>query len=193
MRSKFWLGGLVACCLVSGGAGMRPAIANPLSPFRASLLAQVQSPASRPESSQLTEANIRKVLAFMQTAQNQENLADLLKHVAPFVSSEITITGENGSTTVILDGIEKHRMLLKDLFSRIKTREVLSQDVNVRLSDDGNVGIATIYTVKAVTTEEGKSFIASDIDTLRFAWLNNQPTLISFQSKGWFSEAPASQ
>lgn len=201
MRSKFWLGGLVACCLVSGGAGMRPAIANPLSPFPASLLAQVQSPASRPasspasspESSQLTEANIRKVLAFMQSAQNQENLADLLKHVAPFVSSEITITGENGSTTVILDGIEKHRMLLKDLFSRIKTREVLSQDVNVRLSDDGNVGIATIYTVKAVTTEEGQSFIASDIDTLRFAWLNNQPTLISFQSKGWFSEAPASK
>ena len=69
----------------------------------------------------------------------------------------------------------------------------MSQKVKIRLSDDNTVGIATIYTVKALKTEDGKNIIASDVDTIRFAWLNNQPTVVSLQSKGWFSEAPASK
>lgn len=192
MHFKLGLRGLVACFLLQGSLQMLPAIANPTGKAPNPSV-KVQNRATKPETNQLSEENIRQVLSLMQSAQNQENLADLLKNVAPFINSEITVTGDNGSTTVILDGIEKHRALLKDLFARIKTRDILSQDVNVRLSDDGNVGIATIYTVKAITTEDGKNFIASDVDTLRFAWLNNQPTLVSFQSKGWFSEAPASK
>jgi hypothetical protein len=197
MHSKLWWGGLGVFCLVQGIAPIaptRPAIANPtLTSLQAQAQNLPQTAASSPISNQLTEENIRNVLALMQSAQNKENLEDLLKYVAPFVSSEITINGDSGSTTIILDGIEKHRALLKDLFALIKSREVLSQKVKIRLSDDNTVGIATIYTVKAIKTEDGKNIIASDVDTLRFAWLNNQPTVVSLQSKGWFSEAPASK
>ena len=197
MHSKLWWWGLGAFCLVQAIAPIAPtrsAIANPTLPsFQAQAQTPTQTAASSPSSNQLTEENIRNVLGLMQSAQNQENLEGLLKYVAPFVSSEITINGDSGSTTIILDGIETHRALLKDLFARIVSREVLSQKVKIRLSDDNTVGIATIYTVKAIKTEDGKNIIASDVDTLRFAWLNNQPTVVSLQSKGWFSEAPASK
>ncbi|MGH2415703.1 MAG: hypothetical protein ACRDEA_18825, partial [Microcystaceae cyanobacterium] len=73
MRITTLFRGMFAICLVSGGMMAMPAIANP-EPQSANL------PATQP-SSQLTEENIRQVLAAIEKAIAQENIEAVMKFV----------------------------------------------------------------------------------------------------------------
>jgi hypothetical protein len=136
----------------------------------------------------LTEENILQAIKEIQAAQNQENLDELLKYVAPFATSEITLEGRELSTTLQVDGKENHRVLLQDMFKKIKSREILTQNIDIRLTSDESLGIAEVLTVKELIDEEGKRYINSSQDVWHFAWLDNRPTLVYVKSKGWLEE-----
>lgn len=177
MYSKLVLGVFLSFGIWTGiGA---PTIANPV-PIDSAIVAQAEG--------KLTEENILQAIQAMQAAQKEENLDELLSHVAPFATSEITLEGRELSNTLTVDGRENHRILLQDIFKRVKSRETLTQDIDIRLTSDDSLGIAELLTVKELMGEDGKRYIYSSRDTLRFAWLDGRPMLVYGQSKGWLAE-----
>lgn len=176
------LRGMVMMGLLSGGIGAMPAIANPSFPFSTLLAAQ--------PSDQLTEENIRPVLTALSKALTQKEVDGVLKFVAPFVHTEVTVESSEGIQITSLEGKEGLRDLLKAIYTRIKDSTVVNQQIKIDITAEGDLGIATITTVEAITTENGNRYYSSSTDTLRFAWLNNQPTIVSMKIKGWLAERP---
>lgn len=175
--------GMVAICLLSAGVIATPAIAKPETSFSTLLAAQA--------SNQLTEENIRPVLTAIGNALSQKEIEAVLKFVAPFVHTELTVESREGTQFISLEGKEELRDLLKVIYARLKNSNVINQQVKIDITSGGELGIATITTVEAITTENGSRYYSSSTDTLRFAWLNNQPTLVSMTIKGWLAERPA--
>jgi len=54
------------------------------------------------------------------------------------------------------------------------------------------LAIVTRATIEKLRTEDGKQFISAGTDTFRFAWVDNQPKVISTKSQGWLEERSTS-
>ena len=175
--------GIFVICLLSGGMIVMPAIANPEPP--SSILLAVQP------SNQLTEENIRQVLGAIDKAITQKDMEGVLKFVAPFVYTEVTVESNEGTFITPVEGKDGLRDLLKAIYARIKDSNVVNQQTKIEITSSGELGVAHITTLEAIATEDGNRYYASSTDTLRFAWLNNQPTLVSMTIKGWLAERPA--
>jgi ketosteroid isomerase-like protein len=171
--------------LLSGGMLVRPVIANPEPPSPILLADQ--------SANQLTEGNIRQVLATIDKSINQKDIEGVLKFVAPFVYSEITVESNEGTQITSLDGKDEFRDLLQAIYARVKNSNMVNQQIKIDITAGGELGIAKITTMTALTTEAGNRYYASSTDTFRFAWLNNQPTIVSMTIKGWLAERPAEQ
>ena len=141
-------------------------------------------------SSQLTEDKIRQTMAAIDKAEKYKDIEELLTFLAPFAVSEVTVEYEDTSITASLEGIDAHRDLLKKTFGLVKEREIINDYMSVRLTADGKLAIVTRIIVEVINTSDGKQFMAASNDTFRFAWLENQPTIVSTKSKGWLEEIP---
>lgn len=185
MQIKTLLQGMLAVSVINGCVIAIPAIAFSQPQPSAQLVAQT--------SNQLSEENIQQVLAAIQTAQEQEDVEGILKFLAPFVTSEITVESDDSTLTFILEGQAEHRELLKKTNALIDDRESLNQQIKIRITADGQLGIATISTVKEIDTENGEQLYTGSNDTIRFAWIDNQPKIISMTIKGWLAEGLTSR
>ncbi len=144
---------------------------------------------SRPTSG-LTEANVLQAMKKISEAEANEDINTLLSFLVPYGVSEITVESQGNSVTRSLEGIEAHRAMLEQTYQRIKSRETLNERQTIRFTPDGQLAIVTRTTIEKLTGEDGKNFIAGGIDTLRFAWIDNQPKLVSIKSQGWLEERP---
>ncbi|HHP7232943.1 MAG TPA: hypothetical protein ACFCUY_19075 [Xenococcaceae cyanobacterium] len=139
----------------------------------------------------LTEANIRQVLTLIQTAGNQQDIAEILQYVAPFAHSEISLNLGNSILTTSVNGTEEHRNLLAQTYNKFKERNTINEKVDILVSADGEFAIATVYRIREVTDEQGKQFISGSVNTLRFGMVNEQPMIVSAALEGWLSERPS--
>jgi hypothetical protein len=183
MPSKTLFRGMIAIFLWSGGMVAMPAIANPKPQAPPLLVAQ--------PSGQLTEENIRQVLTEIESALTKKNIEDVLKFVAPFVYSEVTVESNDRTLVTRLEGKAELRDLLKEIFTRTRESKVMERQTKIKITSDGQLGIATITTVKEIATLDKKRYFESSTDTIRFAWLDNQPTIVAVTIKGWLAERPA--
>lgn len=172
--------GMFAICLLSGGIIVMPAIANPELP--ASILLAEQP------SNQLTEENIRQVLGAIDKAITQKDMEGVLKFVAPFVYTEVTVESNEGTLITPVEGKDGLRDLLQAIYARVENSNVVNQQIRIDITAGGELGIAKITTMEALTTVDGNRYYASSTDTFRFAWLNNQPLIVSMTIKGWLAE-----
>jgi hypothetical protein len=141
-------------------------------------------------SNQLTEDKIRQVMAAIAEAEKSENLEEMLKFLAPFAVSEVTVEHEGKSITTTIEGLEAHRTFLDKTFALVKDRELINDHMRVRISPDGHMAVVTRILVEVINTSDGRQFITSGNDTFRFAWINNQPTIVSTKSQGWIELTP---
>ncbi|MEB3310560.1 MAG: hypothetical protein VKJ02_10025 [Snowella sp.] len=144
---------------------------------------------SQPKSG-LTEANVLKAMEKITEAEKKEDINTLLSFLVPYGVTEITVESQGNSVTRNIEGIEAHRTMLENTYQRVKNREVLNERQTIRFTPDGQLAIVTRTTIKNVVGEDGKQFISGGIDTLRFAWIDNQPKLVSIKSQGWLEERP---
>lgn len=186
MQLKLLLRRMFAIGLFSGAMSgtlmALPAIAHPAA-SPSSLLAAKPTPS-------LNEENVRQVLTAIDKAIAQKDLEGVLKFVAPFVRTELTVESSAGTQITALDGKDELRDLLKVIYARIKNTNVVNQQIKIDITAGGELGIATITTVEALTTENGDRYYASSTDTFRFAWLNDRPTIVSLAIKGWLAQRP---
>lgn len=182
--TKLFKGVLAVSCFYAGIAGMS-AIAAPEGQF----LVQ----AAAPKTSQLTEAEIEKALASLQTATDKEDIEGVLKLMAPFVYTELILETDNGSQTQYFEGTEENRLLLKETFARIQEREDLGSQTRIRISPDGTMGIATVSSVRGLTTQDGKRFLSVGDNTFRFGRVGNRLMLVSVTIEGRLSPRPSPQ
>ena len=139
-------------------------------------------------SSQLNEDNIRQTMEAIEKAENGEDIEDLLNFLVPFAISEVTVEVESNRITTTLEGIEPHRQLLKNTFKLVKDRETIKEYTKIKITADGHIATVIRTMIEEITLEDGRKFIASGTDTFRFAWIDNQPKIISTKSQGWIEE-----
>lgn len=182
MHPKKLLQGLLTISIVSGCIAEIPALAAFAQPSLA------QAPTQTPN--QLSEADIRRVITDIRAAEQKKDVEGVVKFLAPFVSSEITTEGFDSSLTVTLEGKEDHRALLTKTFPRIRESKVIGNQTNVGITEGGQLGIANISSIKAITTQNGQRYFSISTDTIRFARINNQPTIVSMNIRGSLAARP---
>ena len=141
-------------------------------------------------SSKLTEENVLQAMKEISAAEKKEDINTLLGFLVPYGVSEVTVESQGNSITRNLEGVDAHRQMLEKTFKRIKNRDILNERQSVRFTPDGQLAIVTRTTIEKLTTEDGKQFISAGTDTFRFAWIDNQPKVVSTKSQGWLEERP---
>jgi len=143
-------------------------------------------------SSKLTEENVSQAMKAIAEAEKKEDIDAILMFLVPYGVSEVTVESEGNSITRNVEGVDAHRQMLETTFKRVKNREVLNERQTIRFSPDGQLAIVTRATIEKLRTEDGKQFISAGTDTFRFAWVDNQPKVISTKSQGWLEERSTS-
>jgi hypothetical protein len=70
----------------------------------------------------ISEAEIKAMIEDIKTAIKDKNIALILKHYAPFISSQLTIK-TNASTEIFeLDGITEHKRFLEESYKNMALR-----------------------------------------------------------------------
>ena len=142
------------------------------------------------ETKELNEEIIRQTMEAINEAENREDIDTMLKFLAPFSISEITVEYKGNILTTNLEGINAHRRMLKNTFALVKERETINDYMTVRMTSDGQIGVVTRVIFENLTTKDDQKFIVSGTDILRFAMINNQPKIISVKSQGWLEPRP---
>ncbi len=182
MNYKQWIPGFVAICLIYPCLKNLPVVATP----KEMLMVQ----ATTQNATQLTEEGIRQAIEAMRAARDKKDVSGVLQYIAPFAHSEITVELPDGILTLNVDGQEEHRKLLEETFAKIKERKTTHEQVDIRLSADGQMGIAVITQEREFATHDGKQFFAENSDILRFGLVDNRPAVVSATLKGWLAERP---
>ncbi|MDJ0728897.1 MAG: nuclear transport factor 2 family protein [Crocosphaera sp.] len=142
------------------------------------------------EIKQLDEEMIRQAMEAINQAENREDIDAMLKFLAPFSISEITVEYKGNILTTNLEGINAHRRMLKNTFALVKEREILNDYMTVRITPDGKIATVTRVIFENLTTKDEQKFMVSGTDILRFALIDNQPKIISVKSQGWLEPKP---
>ena len=140
--------------------------------------------------SQLTEDKIRQTMAAIEKAESSEDIEELLKFLAPFAISEVSVEYQESSITKSIEGIEAHRTFLESSFELVEDRGIINDYMSVRITPDGQLAVVKRIIVEEITTSDGREFLSSATDTFRFAWIDNQPMIVSTKSQGWIEERP---
>ena len=181
MRLKFFQTFLIAN-VISGLTLTTPVITPAQTPDYRILIAQ--------ETKELDENMIRQAMEVIDQAENREDIDAMLKFLAPFSISEITVEYKGNILTTNLEGINAHRRMLKNTFALVKQREMINDYMTVRITPDGQIGIVTRVIFENLTTKDDQKFIVSGTDIVRFAMINNQPKIVSIKSQGWLEPRP---
>lgn len=145
-----------------------------------------------PCTDKLTKENIQAVLDQLAAAREKNDVEGMLKFLAPFVISSVTLDRDNTSTTFTLEGIDAHRDFLQDSVGKIKNREELGKRVNIKFINE-KMAIVNSFSLKNITTKEEGKFVMSDVNVMRFAWIDGKPMITSMEIKGWLAQRPAAQ
>ncbi|MGK7933100.1 MAG: hypothetical protein AB4041_16940 [Microcystaceae cyanobacterium] len=171
---------LISLCFLTNFSLNIPLLANPVAP---SLIAQ----AVKAETDTLTKEGIQTVLDSVETARKANDVEGILKHLAPFIHSTVSVELERQTVIFSLDGLTEHQAYLTETYEFIETRKILDRRVDIRISQDGKMGIVVIYEEIEYTTDEGANILTESVDTLRFGLVNGEPMVVSATLKGWLS------
>lgn len=176
------LSGCLTFCLLNVSFPNLPIIASPLKSSDSQIVAQATN--------KITEAAILKILEELKMAQDNEDIAGMLKYIAPFANTEVTMETSNGRLTVNVLGTDEHRDLLQRGAEIRNTSRTLTETVEVNVAENGEFAVAEVYSTREYTTSQGTILTASN-DTLRFGMINNQPMIVSANLSGWLSAVPS--
>ncbi len=185
MQCKTIIKGILTASMLSASlmSFSVPSLAKPLTLVQATTQA----------SDQLTQEKITQVIAAIQKAQKEKNVEGVTKFLAPFASAEVTRRSSDVSIVSQLVGKDKLVEYVRLTYELIKSREILEQEVNVNIVEGGQLGIATIRTVKQTTTMDGKEYYSASLDVIHFALIDKSPMIVFFRTQGWVAERPTNR
>jgi len=141
-------------------------------------------------SGRLTEANVLATMKKLTQAEKQKDVASLVGMLAPYAVSEVTVENQGKKITQVLEGRGAHQELLEKTYANRTQEETLNERLKVRITPDGELAIVTRDSLEIFSTQEGQNLIGLSRDTIYFAWLDNQPKVISVKTEGWLEERP---
>lgn len=163
--------GLLVICAINWCIAEAPARAgNQVQP-----LLQATNPTTRP----ISEDEVRQALEQIRSALQEKNLEGVMEFIAPFAYSEVIIDTDDSTRIVELEGKDKHRLFFEQGLTRIQESEDFGRQVRVSISSDGNVATATVYSVAGVTATDGKRFLSTENDTIRFGLVDERLMIVS--------------
>ncbi|PSF39346.1 hypothetical protein C7H19_00730 [Aphanothece hegewaldii CCALA 016] len=177
------LSGCLTFCLLNVSFPSLPIVASPLKSSESQMVAQATN--------KITESAILKILEELKTAREKKDIDGMLKYIAPFAYTEVTVQTDNGRITINVQGTDEHRDLLTKSAQLRNASTTLDETAKVDVAADGNYAIATLNSTEQITTAQGATVLTSGNDILRFGMVNNQPMIVSATLNGWLSILPA--
>lgn len=154
------------------------AYANPISKNQPFLLTQNSE-------TELTEENLNQIMKEIEKAEAEENIQGLLKYLAPYVISSVTVEIDNQKITTSIEGKEEHEAFLNNSFKNVKGRKIISSYTTTNINGNGKMALLTRVRAREIDTETGNRFLSLSTDKIRFAMVDNQPQIINIESTGW--------
>ncbi|BAQ60280.1 hypothetical protein GM3708_686 [Geminocystis sp. NIES-3708] len=139
---------------------------------------------------ELTEELITTVMTSIENAEKEENLAQILNFLCPYIISSITVESEETTTTKVIEGKQSHENFLKNNFNRIKQREYINSYRTTKIAEDGQMATVTRIRATNIISENGEKYLSVSTDKIHFALIDNEPKIINLEVKGWLEERP---
>ena len=101
----------------------------------------------------ITESQIRKILADMQTAATKQDVDGIMKYMAPTIAITMTIQTANGSETLTLTR-EQYRQYLQQGFEMIQGSRTKVSNLKVKVASNRKAATATYILTEETTLKD---------------------------------------
>jgi ABC-type lipoprotein release transport system permease subunit len=130
---------------------------------------------------QLTEQRVREFLKNIDKEVFEKNIDAVVKNLAPFIQSKITVEKGSRSVTIELNGIEETRNYLEESIKNIKSTEELDKSLKIEIYPNDNFAIVSRIRTADVTLNDGKRMIISSQGKARVALIDRELKIIAWE------------
>jgi len=116
----------------------------------------------------LTEENLNQIMSAIEKAEIEENIAGILKYLAPYVVTSVTVEIDNQKITTSVEGKDEHEGFLNNSFKSVKDRKTISSYTTTKINDSGEIALLTRVRAREVDTETGNRYLSLSTDKIRF-------------------------
>ncbi|MFM8298994.1 MAG: hypothetical protein ACKN9A_11500 [Microcystis aeruginosa] len=153
-------------------------------------IVQVKQSSNRNGGQKISEAEIKAMIQDIETAIKDKNIPLILKHYAPFISSQLTIKTDASTEIFELDGITEHKIFLEESYKNIKSIEVLSENWDVDILANNEMAIITRERVVNITNTEGDNYIVASEAVAKVAPIDGKLRIFSIQETAEVGRRP---
>jgi hypothetical protein len=166
-------------------SGISPAFvtANPL-------IAEVKQTSDRLAAAKISEADMQAMIKDIKTAIKDKNIPLILKHYAPFISSELTIKTDASTEILELDGLTEHKRFLEASYQDVKSMEVLSENWDVDILATDEMAIIRRNRVVNIIGTNGKRYIVESEAVAKVAPIDGKLKIFSIQETAEVGQRP---
>jgi ABC-type lipoprotein release transport system permease subunit len=130
---------------------------------------------------QLTEEQIREFIKNIDQEILDKNIDAVVKNLAPFIQSKITVEKDSRSLTLELNGIEENRNYLQESIKNIRSTEELEKSLKIEIYPNDNFAIVSRIRTADVTLNDGKRMIISSQGKARVALIDRELKIIAWE------------
>lgn len=141
-------------------------------------------------SPKISEDKVREILNIIDKANEDRNIDEIIKYLAPFVYAEITVKTDDRSFTIKLNGIEEHRRYLEEQLKQVKSSETLKKYYQIRLSPDEQIAFVNTTKLSSITTTDGKRMLVDSDGEARLAFVDGKLQIISWNQTSEVDRRP---
>jgi hypothetical protein len=144
-------------------------------------IAEVKQSSDRNQGQKISEAEIKAMIEDIKTAIKDKNISLILKHYAPFISSQLTIKTDASTEIFQLDGITENKTFLEESYKNIKSIEVLSENWDIDILANDEMAIISRERVVNITDTEGNKYIVESEAVAKVAPIDGKLRIFSIQ------------
>ncbi|MBD2450728.1 hypothetical protein H6G76_27095 [Nostoc sp. FACHB-152] len=137
----------------------------------------------------ISEADVNRIMDEIAAGTKKLDVDSLLvKYAVPFLISEFTSATTDASVSMVIEGRDNLRDTMKQSYGKLKEIQELVRDREVVISAKGQIAVAEDDSVLELTGKDGKKHIVTSSTKTRFAIVNGELKIISFESRSHTAE-----
>jgi hypothetical protein len=153
-------------------------------------IAEVKQSSDRTQGQKISEAEIQGMIKDIQTAIKDKNISLILKHYAPFISSQLTIKTDASTEIFELNGITENKTFLEESYKNIRSVEVLSENWDVDILANDEMAIISRERVVNIISTEGNKYIVRSEAMAKVAPIDGKLRIFSIQETAEVGRRP---
>lgn len=136
------------------------------------------------DSKEINEADVNRIMDEIAVGTKKRDVdALLVKYAVPFLISQFTTETTDASVSMVVEGRDNLRETMKESYSKLKEIQEVARDREVVISAKGQMAVAEDDSILEMTGKDGKKHIVTSLTKTRFAMVNGELKIISFESR----------